>query len=120
MRRAGARATGQGGQVMIITLVLMTLTIVAGAALSPLSWLYLVLIIVETLQHRRRGLAVACLSWALVVGVLIAQTSHQLPTTLTGVTADPRQESWRRPWWCQAQWLIKVQAEQLHRGLLRS
>lgn len=60
---------------------------VTGATLSPLFWLYVPLVVGETLQDRRRGLVVGWLAWGLFCALLLLQLVPGLPESLTGPSA---------------------------------
>ncbi len=71
------------------SLVLVTLSTfliaVTGGALSPLFWIYVVLILGEARQSRWRAAATAWLSWAMFCGLVVVQVSGKLPEVFTGI-----------------------------------
>lgn len=69
---------------------------VTGGSLSPLFWLYLVLIVLDALQDRRRGVMAAWLSCACFCLLIVAQALQWLPDEVTGVVWEthPRGAAW--------------------------
>src|SRR3989338_1047463 len=77
------------GQVLWVNSVVLSFLVTAilsvtGSSLSPLFWLYLILIAAETLQDRQRGVVVAWLSCTLFCGLIITQALQWLPAEHTG------------------------------------
>ena len=79
--------------VVLIGLGLLTL-IFTGGGTSPLTWLYVPLILVETLSDYRRGWIVAWLAWIASAGVLLLPLIPSWPSAVFGFpTAMPKPDA---------------------------
>jgi hypothetical protein len=69
---------------------------ITGGALSPLFWVYAVLIVAEARQSWWRAAATAWLSWIMLCGLVAMQVSGKIPDTFTGIVwhVYPFQPGW--------------------------
>lgn len=84
-----------GAVLLVLVTVILSMT---GGSLSPLFWAYVILIVVEGLQDRRRGVAVAWLSWASFCAMILGQMMQWLPDERTGVSPEARLLGVTRTW----------------------
>jgi|GEM_PF-3641133 len=81
---------------IVLTLLMTAGIAVSGASLSPLFWLYGLVIVADTLQDRRRGLMIARMSCGLFCGLIAAQALQWLPDEQTGIIWEhhPLADTW--------------------------